>query len=220
MLPNILLSPAIPGCQAGFGDRTFFVGRLIATFGPIVITESIMKSFLEVRPGQGECAPDHLGYIDELPPGNVLEILKGQSEAFRKMIAPLSDGDACFRYAPGKWSIKEVVGHLNDTERIFCYRALCIARGDRGPFPPFDENEYVTGSRFHERSFADLTMEFGLIRKLTYSFFSSLNEEEWLRTGIANNHEYSIRAIAHIIAGHLLHHMKVIESRYLPGLAN
>ncbi len=177
-----------------------------------------MRSFFDIRPPIGECPAEHQGYIDELPEGNILDLLKLQSEEFRQRLARLSDADASYRYAPGKWSIKELVGHICDGERIFGYRALCIARGDEGPFPPFDENLYVERSRFHQRSFADLTTEFGLVRKLSYSFFSSLDEEEWNRRGIANNHVYTVRAIAHIVAGHVTHHLKIIDSRYLPGL--
>ena len=173
------------------------------------------RSYLETRPAVGESAPEHQTYIDEVPQGHILEILKGQSETFRKLFSGLSDSDALFRYAPGKWSLKELVGHITDAERVFGYRALCIARGDRGPFPPFDENEYVEMSGFDRRSFADLTTEFGLIRKLSYSFFSSLTAEEWSRSGIANNHEYTVRALAYVIAGHLAHHLRVVEERYL-----
>lgn len=176
------------------------------------------RTYLEVRPAKGECAPEHEGYVAHVPDGNILDALKGQSEGFRKMFSQFSDSEALYRYAPGKWSLKELVGHLCDAERVFSYRALCIARSDRGPFPAFDENAYVRGSRFDQRSFADLTTEFGLIRKLSYSFFSSLSEEEWTRSGIANNHTYTVRAGAWIIAGHLTHHMKVVEERYLGGL--
>lgn len=176
------------------------------------------RSYLEKRPEEGHCAPEHLSYVARVPDGNILDVLRGQSETFRGLFSGLSDADASFRYAPGKWSVKELVGHLCDSERVFGYRALCIARCDRGPFPPFDENRYVESARFDARSFADLTTEFGLIRKLTYSFFSSLNEEEWSRTGIANDHEYSVRALAFVTAGHLMHHMEVFQERYLPGI--
>ena len=177
------------------------------------------RSFLEQRPGAGECAPAHQSYINVVPVGNILEILRGQSEDFRRLFSGLSDHQALYRYQPGKWSVKELVGHLCDTERIFGYRALCIARSDPGPYPSFDENEYVKAAHFDNRSFADLTTEFALARKLTYSFFSSLNEEEWSRKGIANAHEYSVRAIAFILAGHLMHHMHVFEDRYLSSMA-
>lgn len=177
-----------------------------------------VRSFLELRPKVGECAPAQQGYVDEVPPGNILEILKAQSETFRKLFSGLSDADALFRYAPDKWSVKELVGHLCDTERILGYRALCLARGDRGPFPSFDENAYVEGANFDVRSFADLTTAFGLSRKLTYSFYSSLNETEWSRTGIANDHLYSVRAMAFVTAGHLIHHVRVFEERYLDSI--
>jgi len=177
-----------------------------------------VQSYLEHRPKEGECAPEHAGYVDLVPPGNILELLKSQSEGFRRLFSGLSDADASYRYAEGKWSVKELVGHLCDSERILGYRALCIARQDRGPFPSFDENQYVKGAHFDKRSFTDLTTEFGLIRKLTYSFYCSLNEEEWSRTGIANNHVYSVRALAFVTAGHLIHHMLVFEDRYLSSM--
>lgn len=176
------------------------------------------RSFLELRPDAGECAPEHQGYVNLVPSGNILEFMKIQSESFRKLFAGLSDAEALFRYAEGKWSIKELVGHICDSERILGYRALCIARGDQGPFPSFDENRYVEGARFDKRSYTDLTTEFGLIRKLSYSFYSSLNEEEWTRAGIANNHTYSVRALAFVIVGHLSHHMRVFEERYLASM--
>lgn len=119
-------------------------------------------------------------------------------------------------YAPGKWTLKEVIGHLIDDERIFAYRALCIARGDDRPLAGFDENAYVAATRFESRDLRSLIDEYRTVRAASVSFFASLSTEEWLRRGIVNGYEASVRGLAFHMAGHELHHLHVIRERYLP----
>jgi hypothetical protein len=170
------------------------------------------------RPAPGEFVPYFGQYIDLVPQGDVLESLKRQVDDTGALVGGLSEREAEYRYADGKWSIKEVVGHVADTERIFVYRALCFARGEPSGLPGFDENEYVRHARFGARRLPDLLAELRVVRAATLSFFSGLDTEELLRRGSANNREYSVRAIAYIIAGHERHHAKVLADRYVPGL--
>lgn len=117
-------------------------------------------------------------------------------------------------YAPGKWTLKEVLGHLIDDERIFAYRALCVARADARPLPGFEENEYVAATNFESRTFASLLREFAIVRESTIALFESLTPEEWLRRGTVNGYEASVRGLAFHMAGHELHHLRVVRERY------
>ena len=118
-------------------------------------------------------------------------------------------------YAPGKWTLKEVLGHLIDDERIFAYRALCVARNETAPLPGFDENRYVAATHFEERPLPVLLREYHAVRQATITFFESLTQEEWCRTGIVNGYTASVRGLAFHIVGHELHHLRVIRERYL-----
>jgi uncharacterized damage-inducible protein DinB len=120
-----------------------------------------------------------------------------------------------YRYVEKKWTIKEILVHIMDDERIFAYRALRIARNDKTPLPGFEQEDYVPYSRANERSLASIFKEFKTIRNATLSLFRSLKKDDFLRTGIANNHPVSVRALAYHIAGHELHHINVIKERYL-----
>lgn len=120
-----------------------------------------------------------------------------------------------YAYAPGKWSIKDVVQHVIDTERIFNYRALCIARGDKTPLPGFDENSYASAANANSRTKADLLLELSTVQKSTALLFASLNQEQLNASGVVNGNENFVRGIGYIIAGHALHHLQVIENRYL-----
>jgi uncharacterized damage-inducible protein DinB len=117
-------------------------------------------------------------------------------------------------YAPGKWTLKEILGHLIDDERIFAYRALCVARRDPAPLPGFDENAYVAATNFESRSIDDLLREYRAVRTATIAFFESLTAEEWLRKGIVNGYTASVRGLAFHIVGHELHHLRTIRERY------
>lgn len=170
------------------------------------------------RPNEDEYAPYFQRYIARVPDGNLIEILNTQSAATHTMLSSLSDSDARFRYGPDKWSIKEVVGHVTDTERIMSYRALCFARGEQGVLPSFDENAYVAASRFDERALPTQLAELALVRAATIAFFDGLSDDELVRRGRTPSGEYSVRALAYIIAGHERHHQQILTERYLTGL--
>jgi uncharacterized damage-inducible protein DinB len=118
------------------------------------------------------------------------------------------------RYAPGKWTVKEVIGHLIDDERIFAYRALCVARGDVRPLPGFEENDYVAATNFESRPLANLIAEYRAVRAATLALFESLSAEEWLRRGNVNGYEASVRGMAFHMAGHELHHLRTLREKY------
>jgi uncharacterized damage-inducible protein DinB len=170
------------------------------------------------RPAPTEYVPHFARYVDLVPQGDVLEVLRRQVDETAALVLPLSDRDAGYRYAEGKWSIKEVIGHLVDAERIFLYRAVCFARGEPKALPGWDENEYVARAAFGARSLPDLVAELRAARADAVSFFSGLDAEELLRRGTANQREYTVRAVAYIAAGHERHHGNIIRERYLPGL--
>jgi hypothetical protein len=135
------------------------------------------------------------------------------------VILPAADGDVAdlggLAYAPGKWTLKEVVGHLIDDERIFAYRAPCVARDDKRPLPGFEENAYVAATRLESRTLASLINEYRTVRAATITLFDSLSEEEWRRKGIVNGYEASLRGLAFHIAGHELHHLRTLKDKYL-----
>jgi uncharacterized damage-inducible protein DinB len=170
------------------------------------------------RPASTEYVPYYATYVDQVPEGDILGLLRRQVEETAGMVAPLSDRDAEFRYAEGKWSIKEVIGHVADVERIFVYRALCFARGEPVALPGFDENEYARQSNAGSRPLKDLVDELRTVRAATLSFFAGLSEKDLLRRGTANRNGYSVRSFAFIIAGHERHHVKILRERYLGGL--
>jgi hypothetical protein len=167
------------------------------------------------RPDSAEYAPYFEKYISLVPGDNIVTTLSSQIENTLALLRVLSESQGELRYASGKWSIKEVIGHLIDAERIFIYRGLRMARSDRTPLPGFDENFYVESGNFGDRRVDELADEFKAVRKSGIYFFRHLGEEAWARRGVANDSEISVRAIAHIIAGHELHHLGIIRTRYL-----
>lgn len=167
------------------------------------------------RPASTEYPALFARYIDRVPEGDVIGTLATQLDDTLRLVEGLSPEQADFRYAPGKWSIKQMLGHLADTERIFVYRALCFARGDRTSLPGFDEDAYVTGANFGDRTIADLAAELRSIRAGTVAFFKALDRAALDRQGVANNNRYTVRAVAALIAGHELHHAAVLRERYL-----
>lgn len=141
----------------------------------------------------------------------------GQGGEVETLLGRLDDERiAGVRYAPGKWTIKEVIGHLIDDERIFAYRALCVARGDRRPLAGFDEEAYVAATGFEAKPLSSLADEYRIVRASSASFFRSLTEGEWVRRGIVNGYEASVRGLAFHVAGHELHHLRTIRDKYLP----
>ena len=170
------------------------------------------------RPDTGEYAPYFGTYISQVPDGDVMTLLERQIGETDAMLRNLTEAQAGTRYAEGKWSIREVIGHLADAERVFCYRALSFARGDTQPLPGFDENAYVPAANFDARTLDSLAGEFTAVRRATVAFLETLDADAALRRGTANNLELSARAIAYIIAGHERHHVKILRERYLKEL--
>jgi hypothetical protein len=168
------------------------------------------------RPTAEEFVPAFADYVAEIGEGeDLLAVLGGQlDEALARLGGlPASRGD--YRYAPGKWSIKDVVGHLSDTERIFAGRALWIARSERTPQPGFDDQAWVAMTGAERRTLADMIEEWGYVRRATLALLQGLAPEAWHRRGVAGDGPISVRALAYVIAGHTRHHLRVLEARYL-----
>jgi hypothetical protein len=164
-------------------------------------------------PGAGEFAPFYAGYIAKAG-GEPLALMEGQVAQFQRLRATLTPEQASHRYAPGKWSVKEVLGHLIDGERVFSYRALRIARGDATPLAGFDENEYVANAGSDARGVDDLVGELVALRTANLAFFRSLGPAAFERIGTANSVPVSVRALAYIMAGHTAHHLAILDERY------
>ena len=166
------------------------------------------------RPAPEEYAPYYGTYIGKVADGDVVDALRGQITDTLAYLRAIPESRGGHRYAEGKWSIREVVGHLTDAERIFAYRALRFARDDSTPLPGFDENAFVANARFDERTLASLINEFEAVRRATIAQFESFFPEEWLRAGNASGKQMSVRALAWVIAGHELHHRGILRERY------
>lgn len=182
---------------------------------PEVNAMTAMSRTLSERPGADEYPAYFERYIRLVPDGDIVATLTGQMAESATLLAGISEERAFFRYAPRKWSIKEVVGHVIDAERVFSYRGLRFARNDQTPLPGFDENPYVEIAHFDERPLADLAGELRLIRGATIALFAHLDDEALLRRGTASGREHTARSLAWIIAGHELHHLDVVRKRYL-----
>ncbi len=174
-----------------------------------------MPTSAVARPAPGEYDPYYDTYISKVPEGGVLETLARLRESTGRLLAEIGEGRAGHRYAPGKWTIREVVGHLSDAERIFAYRLLRIARGDPTPLPGFDEQRYVPAGEFERRPLAEVAAEFRAVRDATLALLRGLEASALARRGVANNAPVTARALAYIIAGHEIHHVQVIRARYL-----
>jgi uncharacterized damage-inducible protein DinB len=170
---------------------------------------------MNIRPEENEYAPYYTSYIKLIPEGDIAEVLNEQLKNTLTTFRKLNDEQSLFRYTPDKWSIKEVLGHIADTERIMAYRLLCIARGDSAALPGFNENQYVSSARFDDLPLADLLDNFVAVRHSTLQLMKGLDERAWSRRGNANGVEVTVRAIAYIIAGHELHHRNIVQERYL-----
>jgi hypothetical protein len=169
-----------------------------------------------VRPESGEYAPYYVKYVSLVPDGDILATLERQAPETAALLAPhQADGD--FRYAPGKWSVKEALGHVIDSERVFSYRGLRIARNDRTPLAGFEQDDYVKYGPFGQCSLAALLEEFTSVRQATLSLFRGLDETAWARRGVANDNEVTVRGLAYVIAGHELHHRRIFQERYFPA---
>jgi uncharacterized damage-inducible protein DinB len=170
------------------------------------------------KPNPGEYAPYAIMYIGLLPDdGLVLRHLRDNLRATRELILSLPEETLLFRYAPGKWTIKEILVHLSDDERIYSYRALRFARNDRTELPGFEQDDYARSSGANERDVRDILRELAAVREATIALFKSFDKEALLRSGVANGAVMSVRAAVYHLAGHELHHVNIIRERYLKG---
>ncbi len=171
--------------------------------------------YMKSRPEANEYAPYYSGYIDLVPDGDIVHILIEQVEETIQLLQGISEEQSLFRYASGKWSVKEVIGHVADTERIMAYRLLCIARGETISLPGFDENPYVLNASFDRLPIQAHIENLRAVRQSTVQLLKGLESKGWTRIGSANDVDVSVRALAYIIAGHELHHCQLLKERYL-----
>jgi len=153
-------------------------------------------------------------YFDLIPPGDIIDVLQQQQEIVIKIFQTVSEEKGLYRYAPGKWSIKELFGHIIDSERIFGYRALCMGRHDKNPQPGWDQDDYVRNANFDDQTIAELLNQFVNARMGFIALYQSFTTEAMQNVGIANNHHLSPRLITRILVGHLAHHLIILQERY------
>lgn len=166
------------------------------------------------RPQAGEYSPYYDRYIALVEGTDILGALEDQRRGMMILLSGRDEADGDFRYAPDKWTAKEVLGHVCDTERIFAYRALRIARADATPMEGFEQDDYVRNGPFARHPLGDLIEEYIAVRRATLSLLRNLDEAAWSRRGVANKNEVTVRALAYIIAGHELHHRRILEEKY------
>jgi hypothetical protein len=166
------------------------------------------------RPKETEYAPFYAGYVALVPEADILSVLERQVEEIRHLAASVPADRETFRYAEGKWSVRQVLGHLVDSERVFGYRAFCLSRGELAPLPSFDENRYVAAARFDAMPLRDLADELALVRGSNLVALRRLEPREWERVGTVSGKAMSVRALAWIMAGHPRHHLKILRERY------
>ena len=170
------------------------------------------------RPVAGEYAEGYAPYLAAAPEGDALALLTSQLGEVETLYASFSEAQGSHRYAPGKWSLKDLLQHLSDAERIFAYRCLRIGRGDATPLPGFEEDAFAAAARADTRSLSGLLADFKAARQSSLELFLSLSDEAWLQRGTSNGRALSARCIPFICLGHAAHHLAVIRERYLPGL--
>jgi uncharacterized damage-inducible protein DinB len=167
------------------------------------------------KPSEDEYASFYTGYIGLVPEGEYASLLNNQEQALLTLFSGLSEEKALFRYAEGKWSLKEVLAHITDTERIMCYRMLRISRGDKTDLPGFDQDIFIDNNSFDEVALTDLIQDFQSVRQATLSLLPTITESAWTRVGTANTFEITARALAYVIVGHTQHHLNIVEQKYL-----
>lgn len=170
-----------------------------------------------MRPKPDEYGDYYHGYVEKVSEGDIIAILKDQMHETYTLINSLTAKQVQYRYAAGKWTVKEVIGHLVDSERIFAYRGLCFARGEQKELPGFDQDDYVEQGNFNDQRLKNIGDEYFSLRNATIAMFSSLSEETLLKKGKASGYDCSVRAIAYIIAGHERHHLDVLKDKYHVG---
>lgn len=167
------------------------------------------------RPEKNEYNEYYETYVSLVPETEIVGVLDRQNSELLDIFKEIAEEKSLYAYAEGKWTIKELLGHLTDGERIFGYRALRIARADKTPIEGFEQDGYIENSNFNNTKMSDLLEEFLLVRKANLIFFRNLTDEAWTRTGTASDSPVSVRAIAYIMAGHVRHHMRILRERYL-----
>jgi hypothetical protein len=173
-----------------------------------------MSNFRQ-QPDSSEYAPFFADYVSLVSDPDILTALREQTTEVKALLGKLPSDKAGFRYAPEKWSIREVLGHLNDAERVFGFRAFTFARADHAELHSFDENSYVAQAGSDELALSDLLSEFEALRSANLFLLQGLSEAAWTRSGVVSGNAVSVRALAYIMAGHVLHHLKVLRERYL-----
>jgi len=170
---------------------------------------------MKSRPDPGEYAPYYEKYVSLVPEAGIVSTLNSTIENTVSILGGLTEEKATKAYAEGKWTIKQVLGHVIDSERVFAYRALRIGRNDKTPLPGFEQDDYVASTNFNARPLSTLLEEWVAVRDSGIHLFKHFSDEEWLRRGTANQKEITVRALAYIIAGHHLHHVNIVTTRYL-----
>jgi hypothetical protein len=166
------------------------------------------------RPQENEYDPYYHRYISLVPEGSFLDLLNMQTHEMREFFGNFTEEGANYRYAPDKWSIKEILGHIIDSERVFAYRVLCIARGEQQSLPGFDQEAYAGDANYESIPMANVLQHYTALRVSTFFLLHQLSEDSWNRMGISNQKPISVRALAYIIVGHERHHRNVINERY------
>ena len=167
------------------------------------------------RPQPGEAAPYYSRYIDLVASGDIVSALETQLEETRAFLATISEEKSLYRYAPDKWTLRELLNHVNDGERVFAFRAFWFARGSADALPGFEQDDFVKSAAANDIDWADHVAEFERLRLSTISFFRNLAPGAWAREGTASDNPFTVRALAYILAGHVNHHISVIKQRYL-----
>jgi uncharacterized damage-inducible protein DinB len=167
-----------------------------------------------MRPAKGDYSEYYQQYIDLVKDDNILKVLTEQNKETQNILNSFPKDKGEFRYAEGKWTIKEIIGHLMDVERIFAYRALSIARGEKKSLPGFDQDEYAKNGMFNQGTLSDLNYEFRLLRECNILLFKGLDKSVWQNRGLANDTEVTVLALMYMIAGHEKHHTNILNERY------
>lgn len=170
---------------------------------------------MNIRPNTSEYGSYYGRYINLVPDEDILDIMTKQNEILNAFFNKLTEEKSKYKYAEGKWNIREILGHIIDTERIFAYRALRISRNDKTALPGFEQDDYVPFSNHANTLLKNLSEEFFLLRKANLKLFESFTDEMWMRTGTASENPLSVKAAVYILAGHPMHHLNVIKERYL-----
>ena len=190
-------------------------GHLKPFDGPLDGSPASGKILAMNRPDKSEYDPYYERYVSLVEDGDIIDKLASQPTELQDLLTALPEEKGSYAYAEGKWSIKELLGHLIDGERMFAYRMFRISRGDQTPIEGFEQDGYIENAHSNHRSFADLLDEFSLLRRANMIFFSNLDDDAWGRIGTANNVKISVRALTYIMAGHIEHHLGILKERYL-----